>query len=267
MKKIFIMGALLTVLVFLTGYCVGIRCRTPIKALPEPGPLERVLQYSEWLDGKGHKIKFTAGSGGKLNGRSFSWEESGGRLWLNYLPQTELSRDTVMTIEDEYGHLILRQGSRHFVQTDFYEPEEELKKDEEALKAAGQELADFAAGFEGCKYRYGGKDPETGFDCSGLVYYVYDKFGYTLNRIAADQAKQGVHVEPEELMPGDLLCFFTSGKYIGHVGIYIGEGNYIHAMGTAYGVRIDSLDDPFLKRDFEARRMTDSPELLKENKE
>ena len=97
------------------------------------------------------------------------------------------------------------------------------------------------------------------------MYYIYDKFGYSLKRTSDQQAQQGRHVESDELQPGDVLCFYTSGSYIGHVGIYIGDRNYIHAMGSAYGVVETSLDDPWLTRKFEARRMLGCRDLKKEN--
>lgn len=135
------------------------------------------------------------------------------------------------------------------------------------LEQLGREIADFALDFLGGKYKYGGKSPETGFDCSGLVYYVYDHFGYRIERIANDQAKQGVKVEPDELMPGDLIAFYKSENYVGHVGIYIGAGYYIHAQGEAYGVVLSSLDDPYLQRKYEARRFIGCTELLTKNVE
>ena len=121
--------------------------------------------------------------------------------------------------------------------------------------AKGQQIADFALGYWGCEYQYGGETPEEGFDCSGLVYHVYGTFGYPMERVADRQAKQGQEVSAEELIPGDILCFYTSGKYVGHVGIYVGNNHYIHAMGEAYGVVVTSLDNPDLKREFTARRI------------
>ena len=118
----------------------------------------------------------------------------------------------------------------------------------------GEEIAEFAKQFVGYKYVYSGKTPETGFDCSGLIYYVYRQFGYRLNRVAADQATNGNHVEYDELLPGDILCF-SSGSYIGHVGLYLGDGKFIHAMDTANGVVITDLDYWLETRNLEARRI------------
>ena len=121
-----------------------------------------------------------------------------------------------------------------------------------ATYATGQEVAEFAQQYVGYNYVWGGKSPETGFDCSGLVYYVYQQFGYTLNRTAADQARNGTHVEADALEPGDVLCFYK-GSTIGHSGIYIGDGNYVHAQDSATGVVISPLSER--KGGFEARRI------------
>jgi cell wall-associated NlpC family hydrolase len=118
---------------------------------------------------------------------------------------------------------------------------------------SGQEIADFACQYVGYKYAYGEESPETGFDCSGLVYYVYQQFGHTLNRTAAAQAQNGVHVELDALAPGDILCFYNQGSYIGHCGIYIGGGNYVHAQDSATGVVISPLSERTCK--IEARRI------------
>lgn len=128
---------------------------------------------------------------------------------------------------------------------------------EAARKALAQEICDYALQFEGGKYFWGGSSPETGFDCSGFVKYVYAQFGYELNRIAEDQALNGVHVDEENIMPGDILCFYSSKAktYIGHVGIYLGDRLYIHAQNARNGIIVSDLDDPWLPRTFEARRI------------
>ena len=109
----------------------------------------------------------------------------------------------------------------------------------------GELIAEFALQYDGYDYLYGGKDPETGFDCSGLVFYVYRQFGYRLNRVAEDQAKNGAEVEsPDDLLPGDVLCFsWITSSWINHAGIYIGDGYFIHAMDSEHGVLVTSLDE------------------------
>lgn len=122
--------------------------------------------------------------------------------------------------------------------------------------AAGQEIAQFALQYVGYNYSWGGKSPSTGFDCSGLVYYVYQHFGYTLNRVAADQAMNGVHTDTLE--PGDILCFYSGGSYIGHSGIYIGDGKFVHAANSTTGVIVTELSGYYSSRGYEARRIVTS---------
>ena len=119
----------------------------------------------------------------------------------------------------------------------------------------GREIADYALQYVGYRYVWGGASPSTGFDCSGLVYYVYKHFGYTLNRVAADQAKNGVHVDPSNLQPGDILCFYSGNSYIGHVGIYIGNNRFVHAQNSATGVVTTELAGYYAERGYEARRI------------
>ena len=119
----------------------------------------------------------------------------------------------------------------------------------------GQQVAQYALQFLGYNYSWGGKDPSTGFDCSGLVYYVYSQFGYSLNRVAQDQARNGVAVSADALQPGDILCFYSGSSYIGHVGIYIGDGMFVHAQNSATGVVITDLSGHYGQRGFEARRI------------
>ncbi|MGI8561930.1 MAG: C40 family peptidase [Luteimonas sp.] len=95
----------------------------------------------------------------------------------------------------------------------------------------------------GTPYRYGGNTPEGGFDCSGLVNYVYrDMLDLRLPRTSRDLAAyQGPKVDPGRLATADLV-FFGSGGHVSHVGIYVGEGRFVHAPSTGGTVRLDHLD-------------------------
>ena len=87
---------------------------------------------------------------------------------------------------------------------------------------------------------------ESGFDCSGFVYYVYKQNGYTTNRTAASLFSDGAYVDRSQLQPGDVICFYSgSYGYIGHCGIYIGDGQFIHASSSAGQVVIDSLSEGY----------------------
>jgi cell wall-associated NlpC family hydrolase len=106
----------------------------------------------------------------------------------------------------------------------------------------GQDIADYAMKFLGCRYVRGGNGPKS-FDCSGLTSYVYRQFGYSLYRRSRDQALNGVAVSKSDLAPGDLVLFNNKGtKTIGHVGIYIGNGKMIHASTSKTGVIISDIN-------------------------
>jgi len=115
----------------------------------------------------------------------------------------------------------------------------------------GQKIVEYAKTLLGVKYQYGGSSPESGFDCSGFVYYVYKQFGITLERSSKDQSQNGTKVDKANLIPGDLVFFDTNGglNAVNHVGIYIGDGNFIHASSgsSKRKVVISNLNDGFYK--------------------
>ncbi|HEX7647181.1 MAG TPA: C40 family peptidase [Noviherbaspirillum sp.] len=104
-------------------------------------------------------------------------------------------------------------------------------------------------------YRFGGKNPEAGVDCSGFVSYVFSKaVGYRVTGDAAAIARQGREVRKEDLRPGDLVFFNTLGRPFSHVGIYVGNGEFIHAPSSKGAVRIDRLSNPYYATRFQAAR-------------
>lgn len=127
-------------------------------------------------------------------------------------------------------------------------------------KSKGDEIVEYAKKYLGCKYVYGGSGPNT-FDCSGFTMYVLKNFGVTLSHSATAQSRVGTHVAKENLRPGDLVFFtdYETGSGIGHCGIYIGDGNFIHASsGTGYCVKISTLTSgSYLKRYETARRVVE----------
>ncbi|HVJ39120.1 MAG TPA: C40 family peptidase [Stenotrophomonas sp.] len=100
-----------------------------------------------------------------------------------------------------------------------------------------------ALGLVGTPYRYGGNTPDGGFDCSGLVTYVYrDMLDLRLPRSSSELAAvQGPKIAPERLAAGDLVFFGNRGN-VSHVGIYVGEGRFVHAPSSGGTVRLDTLD-------------------------
>lgn len=103
-------------------------------------------------------------------------------------------------------------------------------------------------------YIGGGIGPK-GYDCSGLTYSIYlNNLGIKLNRTSRDQAHNGVEVKKADLIPGDLVFFRTTGKGIGHVGLYIGDNNMIHASSGRRKVMISSLDEAYYKQRYVTAR-------------
>jgi cell wall-associated NlpC family hydrolase len=105
-----------------------------------------------------------------------------------------------------------------------------------------QEVLVNALSLTGIKYKYGGKTPETGFDCSGFVRYVFSQAtNLTLPPTARAIAQIGKTVKKEELQPGDLVFFNTLKSAFSHVGIYMGDNKFIHAPSTGKAVRVESM--------------------------
>lgn len=98
-------------------------------------------------------------------------------------------------------------------------------------------------------YHYGGSSPETGFDCSGLVSYIYMRAGLRAPRTVAEQARLSAPIDWTQLEPGDLV-FFQSRGQVFHVGIYLGNGNMIHAPASGGKVRVESLTGTYWRQHF-----------------
>jgi len=114
-----------------------------------------------------------------------------------------------------------------------------------AASTSSSGVVDTAMQYLGYRYVYGGNSP-SGFDCSGFTQYVFKCCGYSLNRSASAQASNGTPVSRADLQPGDLVLFSNgSGGSIGHVGIYIGGGNMIHAANPSKGVVITTIDSGY----------------------
>lgn len=114
------------------------------------------------------------------------------------------------------------------------------------------DVAMFAMSLLNSPYVWGGKDPDTGFDCSGMVTYVYRQAaGLKLQGNAVSLGKMSRPVAREQLQPGDLVFFNTLGTRHSHVGVYVGNDRFVHASNPRTGVRIDQLSSRYYAQRFE----------------
>ena len=118
-----------------------------------------------------------------------------------------------------------------------------------------QDVVLYALGLVETGYRFGGKNPDAGLDCSGMVSHVFDKAaGLKLQGSAADIARRGRAIGREQLKPGDLVFFNTRNRPYSHVGIYIGEDRFVHAPNSQGKVRTESLASGWFAARFEEAR-------------
>lgn len=121
--------------------------------------------------------------------------------------------------------------------------------------ATAENLSVFALGMIGVAYRWGGTNPETGLDCSGLVRYVFQQAtGVTLPHNARELARVGKKISVADLEPGDLVFFNTRRFAFSHVGIYLGENRFLHAPATGRDVEIATLDRAYWHKRFNGAR-------------
>jgi len=123
------------------------------------------------------------------------------------------------------------------------------------ISEKGNEVALYALGLLDTGYRFGGRNPEAGLDCSGMVSFIYGQAaGLKVKGSAADIARNSRPIEPESLRPGDLVFFNTRNRPFSHVGIYLGDTRFVHAPSSNGRVRIDRLNDRYYAQRFEAAR-------------
>lgn len=124
-----------------------------------------------------------------------------------------------------------------------------------AVDERGREIALYALGLIDTGYRFGGKNPDAGLDCSGMVAWIYDQAAsLKVSGSAVDIARRGRPVERGSLRPGDLVFFNTRNAPFSHVGIYIGGERFVHAPSSNGRVRIDQLANSYYAQRFEAGR-------------
>lgn len=128
------------------------------------------------------------------------------------------------------------------------------------VSSKASELVVNAMGFLGVPYKRGGNTVETGFDCSGFVRSMYEQtIGLILPRRAEQQAAVTQNIEKSELKPGDLVFFNTMRRAFSHVGIYVGEGRFIHSPKPGAEVRVESMSVDYWARRFDGARRVQTP--------
>ncbi|MDR2360626.1 MAG: C40 family peptidase [Oscillospiraceae bacterium] len=114
-------------------------------------------------------------------------------------------------------------------------------------------MAELGMSLIGTDYKYGGVSPDTGFDCSGFIYYIAKQYGYDLPHNSARQSKVGTKVSKDDLQLGDLV-FFGSGGGINHVGMYLGDGVFIHSSSGGDTVKLNNLSDSYYSKTYVTAR-------------
>ena len=162
----------------------------------------------------------------------------------NYDTVASIPGGTVLELEgvDNGWYKVTYSGKTGYVSSDYITITTEPDVTETASSDLGAQIVAYAEEYLGTPYVLGGNGPNQ-FDCSGFTKYVYSHFGYTLTRTAPDPLQNGVSVSKDELQPGDLVFFkYRTSKPVSHVGIYIGNGEFIHASTNRYVVQIDQME-------------------------
>lgn len=175
---------------------------------------------------------------------------------LSVLPQ-----GTVVDVDrvgSEWVRVFTDDGQKGYVSADYVSIGSGKKPVANVSKSSGkgQEIISYAKQFIGTPYVWGGTDLNRGVDCSGFVYAVLKHFGINVNRSSYSMVNNGTPVEKSNLQAGDLVFFNTGGNSgISHVGIYMGDGSYIHATdGAPYGVTITSLSTRYSQNTYVTAR-------------
>jgi cell wall-associated NlpC family hydrolase len=141
-----------------------------------------------------------------------------------------------------------------------------LQSARNAFGGKASELVMQAMGLLGVPYKRGGNSEEKGFDCSGFVRYMYEKsVGLVLPRRAEEQAKVTEEISRSELKPGDLVFFNTLKRTFSHVGIYVGDGKFIHAPRPGKAVRVDDMREAYWQQRFNGARRVQVDKLQNES--
>jgi cell wall-associated NlpC family hydrolase len=166
---------------------------------------------------------------------------------LAHAAPSDSTPDNAVVVQEDQG--VLEKVGAH------------LKQGRDALSGRASDLVGHAMGFLGVPYRYGGTSLETGVDCSGFVRAVFEQsVGKLLPRRASEQAAVTESITRDELKPGDLVFFNTMKRAFSHVGIYLGEGKFIHAPRSGGSVRVEDMRMAYWQARFNGARRVNNPQ-------
>ncbi|ONI38039.1 glycoside hydrolase [Candidatus Epulonipiscium fishelsonii] len=176
---------------------------------------------------------------------------------VNMRSYPSLDAEIVKLLENDKIHILGRSDEWYKVQLDnttgwIYQDYIQINEDIPHVVAKGNEIVEYGMDFIGTPYVWGGNNLQKGVDCSGFTQQLFDTFDFEISRVSYNQANDGNLVHKSELKSGDLVFFDTSGTNngnISHVGIYINEGQFLHADGTN-GVMVSDLDNPYYSRNY-----------------
>ena len=160
---------------------------------------------------------------------------------------------------DDVDRLIAEKG----LMTRFEDVGHKVADKAHTVADRASDLVSNAVGFLGVRYKRGGTSAETGFDCSGFVRAIYEQtVGLVLPRSADQQAKATQVIDKKELQPGDLVFFNTMRRSFSHVGIYVGDGKFIHSPRSGTEIRIEDMGISYWARRFSGARRVAAEETL-----
>jgi cell wall-associated NlpC family hydrolase len=158
---------------------------------------------------------------------------------LPYIPFDQQPQHNL--IQPHQASLQNTQRSYQPAPVSYYQPAPRQTHSARHLSAERQRIIAAAKQQLGIKYRWGGNTPRQGFDCSGFTKHAMKALGTSIPRTAAQQSKASRTISRRDLKPGDMIFFKTSGRYVNHVGIYLGDGHFIHAASGGGKVTTDDL--------------------------
>ncbi len=207
-----------------------------------------------WIDNSEDDLEDVYGVINASSGLKFRKEASLISIVQDVLPYgTEVDIDR---IGEEWVRIIIADGRFGYVSAEYIDIKEGKRSGSMAVSSNSNSVVAYAEQFLGTPYVWGGTNLNSGVDCSGFVYSVYKHFGVSLDRTSYVMATNGVEVPYGQLAAGDLVFFNSGGNSrISHVGMYMGDGNYIHSTdGGPNAVTITSLSSPYSAKTYVTAR-------------